>query len=53
MIRIAIHRLTGEFAIIKKSSRGLVLAQFTRFEHRHSHGWHLYVRRDFKVWKRK
>lgn len=46
-----VHIATGKTALIVKSTDGLTLAQFDGFNHRHSHGWHLYLRRDFKVVK--
>lgn len=47
-----VHKKTGEFAMIRKLDRGLLLAQFNNIEHPHAYGWHLYFKRDFKiVWR--
>lgn len=55
-MRPAIHKRTGELALVRKSGeRGLCLAQFNRRDHPQSHGWHLHRRdefclRDWSVW---
>ena len=51
-MKSAIHKPTGEGAIIRERrprDPKTVLAQFNRFDHQHSHGWHHYPRKDFRV----
>jgi hypothetical protein len=43
------HMATGEHALVQPLPDGLCIAQFDRFDHPHSHGWHLYVRRAFQI----
>lgn len=40
---------TGEHALVQRLPGGLCLAQFDRMDHPHSYGWHLYLRREFRV----
>jgi len=48
---VGVHKATGERALLRKLPHGLTLAQFNNLAHRHAYGWHLYLRRDFKVVK--
>ena len=41
------HRRTNEYALLQKFPGGLCIAQFDRFDHPESHGWHLHLRREF------
>lgn len=43
-----IHIPSGKTALVQRCKDGLCVAQFNEFDHPHSHGWHLYLRRDFK-----
>lgn len=43
-----IHIPSGKTALVQRRKHGLCVAQFNEFDHPHSHGWHLYLRRDFK-----
>lgn len=43
-----LHVRTGETALLQKLPRGLCLAQFDRFDHPESHGWHLHLRKEFR-----
>lgn len=45
----AIHRSTGEVALVRDAGRGILLAQFNLITHPHSAGWHAYFKRDFKI----
>lgn len=47
------HKASGKTAMVIKMKDGLCIAQFDDFNHPHSHGWHLYLRSDFHVWKGK
>lgn len=43
------HMATGEHALVQRLPDGLCLAQFDRLDHPQSHGWHLHLRREFRV----
>lgn len=48
-IRRARHNDTRETALVMLRTDGTLVAQFDRFEHPQSHGWHEYPARDFTL----